>query len=361
MKMNKLLLTLLIIFYANSSNSQPLSRAETIKQFSEQSIREFDELFYSEPNIKKRTYYNCSDTVSTENCKISHVLYFDKAGHIISDTLFEDNQHYVINRIYRKNRIDIHKFSSKPHLYLDQYKTSIDSLILDNLKRPIRFYSDGELKKQWQYDENGRILQTIELPTKKYFCKITSYDYLPHAIVVKKTDRFYNKIDTTTETSTFDADDKIVLKKILTRKATLSESEKLIKLEPVKEISRTEFIHNNNECYVKTYYNNSLTHSQDVKYNDSLKILSSRMIKEEKTTQATSCDNNKITEEEYDGPYVRIVEKYLNTNHKLEKKSLFNSRYDLKEYTNYNPYGMATKTLRIEKGKITSYTYSVDN
>lgn len=360
MKINKLILTLLIVFYAKNLNSQPLNRLENIKHFSEQSIREFDELFYSEPNIKKRTYYNCSDTVSTENCKIYRVLYFDKAGHIISDTLFENNQHYVINRIFRKNRVDIHKFSSKPHIYLDQYKTSIDSVIFDNLKRPIRYYSDGELKKQWQYDENGRILQTIQLPSKKYFCKITSYDYLPHAIVVKKTDRFYNKIDTTTETSTFDADDKIVLKKVSTRKATFSETEKLITLEPVKEISRTEYDHKNNGCFVKTYTNNALTHSQDVKYNDSLKIQSSRMIKDGILTQATSCTNNKITEEEYDNTYVRIVEKYLNSNHKLQKKLVHNTRYDMKEFTSYNPYGLAIKTLRIEKGKVVSYTFSVD-
>lgn len=176
--------------------SQPISYTDRVESLYKQTIRDFDEVFFTEIGLKKREYLSCPDTINKNNCKLKRRIYFNSSGNIYSDTSFIDTLTLVTTRLYEANKITITKCHPEPSFFRYTYKTTVDSLILDSLARPVKLYENGVLIKIWQFDNSKRLLCYIENSQNELVKKERYYKYSSDTIVEIRISRFFSKLDT---------------------------------------------------------------------------------------------------------------------------------------------------------------------
>jgi hypothetical protein len=195
--MKHLIITLtFVITLTTELYSQPISYTDRVESLYKQTIRDFNEVFLIEIGLTMREYFSCPDTINKSNCKLTRRIYFNSNGNIYSDTSFIDTLTSVTTRLYESNKITITKCHPEPSLFKYIYKTSTDSLIIDSLARPVKFYRNGVLNKNWQFDVHNRLLHYVENPQNESVKKEILYNYSSDTIIEIRISRFFSKLDT---------------------------------------------------------------------------------------------------------------------------------------------------------------------
>jgi hypothetical protein len=175
----KQLILIIIIFFSLIVKlcSQEISYAQSVENVFKRTVRDFDELFYKELGVTQRVYYNCSDTINNQDCDQKRKIFFDINGQIITDTTFTDTLFSSTNRLFELNKITIVKTYPQPALFKYNYKTTVDSLLIDSLRRPIKFFENGEFQKSWEYDNLNRLICYCENPDRELSFNKRTYQY----------------------------------------------------------------------------------------------------------------------------------------------------------------------------------------
>jgi hypothetical protein len=365
MIMRKLSLAILIIFFCGPSYSQIKTLEKEIKELSDRPKRDFKELSYSEPGLNKRVFYNCHDSIFSEECKIERVIYFNKEGVIVSDTTFlKDTLYSVINRVYGDNKLMIIKTHPQPLFFNYKYETTIDSLLLDSTQRPLCFYENGKFSKQWRYDSPGRLTQEIKNPDDELFHSQTDFTYYKDSIISISKRRSNNKYDTIYSSLVFDSLGRLALEKTFIRSIAYHKKgyevyyDSIKNSEPLHESSRTEYVYESNSKYrVKDYNDGKLSLVVVMALDDSSKnIQNIKMFNGDGILVGQTVfhwQQDKLIKEYYqDGNLFDITEIRTSPLGLIKSKCVVRQRSGSKSYESYSEKGMITQKLQIENGEV---------
>ena len=350
--------------------AQGTNMKEQIEYLTQSARKEFNDLFYTEPAIKKRIFYNCKDSLFSDSCEIKRKIYFDLSGHIVDDTSFIDTLFSSTQRVYSKNKIEIIKTHPEPGLLTYHYKTTIDSLIVDSLQRPIRFYSDGIFTKKWNYDSNDRICEIQERPNDENFKKGTIYTYLKDTILSISTNRNHYKFDTIYNYFIFDGISRLVGEKTMEQttefhhKGMIVYFDSIKNLEPLHESFRTEYHFITDSNYRVEYYYDSLWLAQEIELNvkKEIKIIRSHGSDGKILGQNTYSNQKEKRIQQFfqDGILIQILEQELYPSGKLKSKAVIRQQSNDKEYEFYNEQGMIVRKMTVMNGEILENLFGID-
>lgn len=205
--------TITTIFFLSltvKSYSQGISYDQSVENIYKHTIGDFGELFYQESGLKQRVYYSCPDTNIIQDCTVKRKIYFNNTGQIIADTSFIDTLFSSTNRIFEPNKITIIKTHPQPSLFKYDYKTTVDSLLIDSLNRPIKYFENGIFLRKWEYDSSDRLVCYCENPNREIYLKKRIYQYLPDTIIERRFNRSISKFDTTYNYLVFDNQNRLI-------------------------------------------------------------------------------------------------------------------------------------------------------
>ena len=190
-----LIINILFILSMGFAHSQTITYDDKISDINSRFLSEIREDIFREKGISQRIYYSCLDSIR-QDCQLKRKVYFDSLGHIFADTTYTNNLFSSFYRTYSDNKIKITKTHPSPLVFEYEYKTTTDSILLDSLEQPIKFYKNGKLITLWAYDEKNRLNLCYKNPENKLGYEKFSYKYLTDTIIETRIRLSRAKLDT---------------------------------------------------------------------------------------------------------------------------------------------------------------------
>lgn len=312
-----------------------------------------------EGGIKSLIYYSCSDTIfNDDNCTKIHVIYFESKSNIIHDTIYSEK--FFTSRKIEKSR-DFVKVTETSFNHRHELVYKVDSLVLNEMKKPLERYENGELKTKWTYDNEGRIVTKLDNLNNIDRFETTNISYKPDNITRSTETRNYDVVSNHIDEFQFDPKSKLILREnIFNRKTKFLYKDKKIHKDSIifhepLELSRyVIYGYTPPGTLTAAFHDTTLSMTVIRKLDKKKRITDEYVLNEKGDTvsyETYKYHKRKIVKISYqDGKFFSRTTEYLNDKGDMIKRHEETSDPAIWETKEYSNKGLVTKKIYINYG-----------